>query len=125
MSRTHPFTREELLEHARIVLAGHKSISGICPQGSDVAKQTSSATDAMAAVVALLESYPLANPAAECVRIICDDLETRGGFRELIEQIGATGWRDLREHLAKRLASTVVYTPPVTKADVGEEMEFA
>lgn len=123
--RTNPFTREELLEHARQVLAGHRSISGVCPQGSAIAKSTQYETDAMAAIVAMLEAYPLSSPASESVRVVCDDLETRGGFREVIAAMGPHDWRCVREHLAAKVAGTVVYAQPQPVEPDGEKLDFA
>lgn len=132
---TKPFTREELVAHARTVLAGHEDVAGICVNREDLGASTRYAADAMATIVAVLESYPLAAPANECVRIICDDLAERGGFREIVDAIGAVAWRDLREHLVNKLRSAVVFSEPLTRPElsrptppaenVGDNLEFA
>ena len=126
---TKPFTREELIAHARKVLAGHKGIAGICVNRTDLAASTRYEADVMATIVAVLESYPLAKPADECVRIICDDLAERGGFREVVAAMGAVGWRELRDHLAEKLRNTVVYSEPQTAPSEpkpeAEDLDFA
>jgi hypothetical protein len=125
-ARTHPFTRQELLEHARKVLAGHRSISNICPAGSAIAQSTANETATMEAIVAMLEAYPLASPAAECVRIIFDDLALRSGFREVITGMHAHDLRCVREYLVAKLASSVVFAEQGTPAEsAGEELDFA
>jgi len=126
---TKPFTREELIAHARKVLAGHKDIAGICVNREDLGASTRYAADVMATIVAVLESYPLASPADECVRIICDDLAERGGFREVVAAMGAVAWKDLRDHLANKLRSAVVFAEPLTAPTApkpeAEDFDFA
>lgn len=123
--RTNPIPRDELVAHAKRVLAGHESVARICSNRDDMKASSRYEADVMATIVAVLENYPLASPAAECVRIICDDLAERGGFREVIAQIGVSGWREIQEHIAAKLARTVVFTPPAARLTEELEIEFA
>ncbi len=77
-------------------------------------------------IVAILEAYPLIDPAADCVRVICDDLADRAGFREVVEAMGPVDWKELRDHLAVVLRSAVVFTTPVAvEKPEGDALDFA
>lgn len=144
-TRTHPFTHDALLACAKRELAMRRAVyPGRVNAGKMPQHEADHETDAMEAIVAVLESYPLASVADVAVRIVCEDLSERKGFSELIEECG-TGWRDIRAFLVEKVARSIVYTEPVkpaatmemnfdapaalpaeaTPAESGETMEFA
>lgn len=103
--RTTPFTREELIELAKRVHAGKVSVIGHAPAMGLGRAQLVYEAEAMAAIVDVLENYPLAKFAEEVVNVVIGDLSMRRGFDDLIL---TDSFRDVRRFLVELVARTVV-----------------
>lgn len=118
-------TRDELLACAKREAAMRRAVY---PSRVNAGKMTQGEAnheiEAMGAIVAMLEAYPLASPAAVAVRIVCDDLAERGGFSEVVAKMGPADWREVRAFLEAKVAQSVVYAQPA-KRETTMDLEFS